>query len=236
MTFPGRAPAASDVWLTPPEILRDLGPFDLDPCAAPMPRPWPTAARHLVEADDGLYAAWEGFVWLNPPYGRETWRWLSRLAGHATGGIALTFARTSTGDFQDQAFKRATGMLFIRGHLHFHHPDGRRARFNAGAPSVLIGYQDDALRRLALSSIAGHLVVSSAILLTADGKPAETWRDAVAAALAGRTLRLRDIYAAAEPTDRVRAAKARGHNWRAQIRRALQEYFRPVDYGVWAPA
>lgn len=25
---------ASDVWLTPPEIVADLGPFDLDPCAA----------------------------------------------------------------------------------------------------------------------------------------------------------------------------------------------------------
>ena len=26
---------ASDVWLTPPEIIDAVGPFDLDPCAAP---------------------------------------------------------------------------------------------------------------------------------------------------------------------------------------------------------
>jgi hypothetical protein len=25
----------TDCWLTPPEIIRALGPFDLDPCAAP---------------------------------------------------------------------------------------------------------------------------------------------------------------------------------------------------------
>lgn len=31
-----------DEWLTPPEILLALGPFDLDPCA-PIVRPWETA-------------------------------------------------------------------------------------------------------------------------------------------------------------------------------------------------
>ena len=33
----------SEVWITPPWILRALGPFDLDPCAADQ-QPWPTAA------------------------------------------------------------------------------------------------------------------------------------------------------------------------------------------------
>jgi len=39
-----------DEWLTPPDIIKALGPFDLDPCA-PIVRPWPTAAfaRWLVE-------------------------------------------------------------------------------------------------------------------------------------------------------------------------------------------
>ena len=42
-----------DEWLTPPEILRALGPFDLDPCA-PADRPWPTAALHYTVRDNGL--------------------------------------------------------------------------------------------------------------------------------------------------------------------------------------
>lgn len=46
-----------DEWLTPPEILRALGEFDLDPCA-PVVRPWETAARHYTVADDGLALPW----------------------------------------------------------------------------------------------------------------------------------------------------------------------------------
>ncbi len=40
-------------WLTPPEIIAALGPFDLDPCA-PASQPWPTATKVYTEADDGL--------------------------------------------------------------------------------------------------------------------------------------------------------------------------------------
>ena len=51
---------ASNDWLTPRYILAALGPFDLDPCAAPDPRPWPTAAKHFTEADNGLAHLWHG--------------------------------------------------------------------------------------------------------------------------------------------------------------------------------
>lgn len=49
----------NDEWLTPPEILRALGPFDLDPCA-PVIRPWETAATHYTVEDDGLSKPWVG--------------------------------------------------------------------------------------------------------------------------------------------------------------------------------
>ena len=81
-------------WLTPPEWIHALGPFDLDPCA-PIECPWPTAARHYTMLDNGLMQPWEGFVWCNPPYGRSTAKWLQRMADHGNG-IALTFARTET--------------------------------------------------------------------------------------------------------------------------------------------
>ena len=35
-------------WLTPPDLVQLLGPFDLDPCA-PVRRPWDTAAKHYRE-------------------------------------------------------------------------------------------------------------------------------------------------------------------------------------------
>lgn len=74
----------SNEWLTPPEIIEALGPFDLDPCA-PIERPWPTANRHYTVEDDGLRQPWDGFVWVNPPYGPHTWKWLHKLAEHGRG-------------------------------------------------------------------------------------------------------------------------------------------------------
>ena len=39
VTFEGKSSTGKNEWLTPPHILRRLGPFDLDPCA-PINRPW----------------------------------------------------------------------------------------------------------------------------------------------------------------------------------------------------
>lgn len=155
------ARAATEEWLTPPEILRALGPFDLDPCA-PIVRPWPTADRHFTIEDDGLAQPWDGFVWLNPPYGRKTYRWLDKLADHGNG-LALIFARTETRGFMATVWERADAMLFLYQRLTFRLPDGTEPENpgggpNAGAPSVLIAYGTEATHRLAKSGLAGALV------------------------------------------------------------------------------
>lgn len=149
----------SDVWLTPPSIIKALGPFDLDPCSAPAPRPWETARRHIALPQDGLAAPWDGFVWCNPPYSREAVKWLRRMAEHGNG-IALVFARTETEWFWETVWEAptATSILFLEGRLHFHHPDGRRAKANSGAPSVLVAYGMEAAARLSRSGLAGALV------------------------------------------------------------------------------
>lgn len=145
---------STDTWLTPRWVIDAFGPFDLDPCAAPDPRPWDTAVRHITLPDDGLSASWvtddnpKPMVWLNPPYGTATASWMRRLAAHGNG-IALTFARTETDIFTSWVWPYATGVLFIRGRLHFCHPDGTRASNNSGGPSVLIAYGDEAAVRLA---------------------------------------------------------------------------------------
>lgn len=229
---------ATDTWLTPPHVVSAVGPFDLDPCAAPAPRPWATAATHydLTAGQDGRALPWFGQVWLNPPFGPEAGDWLELLADHGAG-VALVLARTETEWFFKAAWERAGGLLFLRGRLNFHRQDGSRAAQNCGAPPVLIGYGDEALRRLARAQLPGHLVFAAeAILEARDGRPVGTWREALEAALAGRELRLRDIYAAAEGTAKVREAKASGHNWRAQLRRTLQRHFQQHGDTVWSPA
>ena len=87
----------TDEWLTPPEILKAIGEFDLDPCS-PINRPWNTAKKHYTVEDNGLIQEWIGRVFLNPPYGPETGKWLQKLAEHGNG-IALIFARTETDMF-----------------------------------------------------------------------------------------------------------------------------------------
>lgn len=143
-------------WLTPPEIIRALGTFDLDPCA-PVVRPWDTANVHHTINDNGLSRAWYGRVWCNPPYGDKTAIWLERLADHGNG-IALIFARTETRMFFDQVWGKASGLLFLEGRLHFHHVDGRRAAANAGAPSVLVAYGSNNAKTLCECGLAGHYV------------------------------------------------------------------------------
>src|SRR5438445_818698 len=111
-------------WYTPPEILRELGPFDYDPCT-------PT----------GDTEPWKGHIWLNPPYGPYTGRWLDKLATHGDG-IALVFARTETQWFRRHIWYEATALLFLYGRLHFYR-NGKRAKHNSGAPSVLVAYGNE---------------------------------------------------------------------------------------------
>lgn len=145
------ARSGSGVWLTPLNLVRDLGPFDLDPCAH---EGWPTAAELIYPPRDGLNEPWgNGRVWLNPPYS-NAWSWLAHLADHGNG-IALTFARTETRGFIDQVWAKADAVKFLHGRLHFHYPDGRRAEMNAGAPSVLVAYGADNADILRGSGIPG---------------------------------------------------------------------------------
>lgn len=147
----------NDEWLTPPEILSSLGDFDLDPCS-PIVRPWNTAKKHYSVEDDGLEKEWSGRIFLNPPYGPQTGTWLKKLADHGDG-VALVFARTETEMFHQYVWERASGLLFLKGRLHFHYVNGDRAGMNAGGPSVLIAYGKNNVESLAHSGIKGKLVV-----------------------------------------------------------------------------
>lgn len=131
-------------WYTPPDVFRALGlAFDLDPCAPVWPRAsWIPADLRYSLPDDGLSLPWTGRVWLNPPYARDTAKWLGRLEAHGNG-IALVFARTDTAWFQS-ALARAEAVCFIEGRINFVPAVPRRAsngtKSNAGSPSCLIGF------------------------------------------------------------------------------------------------
>ncbi len=153
-TFQG----ATDDWLTPPDILNALGEFDLDPCTVAS-RPWDTAKDHYSLPDDGLCLPWRGRIWLNPPYGPRTGKWLDKLSQHGNG-IALVFARTETKMFFQSVWGKADGLLFLKNRLYFYHPDGTKAKGNSGGPSVLIAYGKHNASVLRWCKLAGAFCVT----------------------------------------------------------------------------
>lgn len=213
-------------WLTPPPVILALGgadSFDLDPCDFEG-SPFRTARRSICLPENGLAADWEGRVWCNPPYSTgEVERWLEKLADHGQG-TALIFARTETEAFHRFIWERASGLLFLEGRLHFHFPDGTRAKANAGAPSVLCAYGQDDLDRLAASDLAGSLVPLRFTRLAVVQVLDLSWRDAVTQWLRAQRgpVSLSDAYRyfASHPK------AAANSNWKPKVRQKLQQHRR----------
>ena len=209
-------------WLTPPEIIEALGgaeSFDLDPCTI-RHRPWPTAKHHIALPDDGLAAEWHGRVYLNPPYSDDQiGRWLRKMAQHDQG-TALIFARTETEAFQTHVWDRAAGLLFLKGRLHFHYPDGARAQHNAGAPSVLCAYGMEDLERLFERGLDGARVALRLPRFVIVAAIDQTWRDLVADRLKSQRgpVKVADLYHLIAGHPKTRA----NPNWRAKVRQTLK--------------
>ncbi len=210
----------SDTWLTPPDIIAALGPFDLDPCT-PSVMPWLTATHRFTQEQDGLLQEWFGRVWLNPPYGHEAAKWLNKLSGHGNG-IALTFARTETDMFFSQVWSKCNGVYFMKGRLHFHHPDGTRAKANAGAPSVLIAYGQNNADILEACNLPGiYLPVNYIRVVVVSVSP--SWFSVVSIAVrAHGDADLGPIY---ETVQRMAPDKVcANQHWREKVRQKVQLY------------
>lgn len=151
-----RSDKNKEEWLTPPSIIKSLGPFDLDPCS-PMQRPWDTANEHFTINDMGLLKEWSGRIWLNPPYGAQTKLWLEKMSIH-NNGMALIFTRTDTPYFHELVFKRASGLLFMKKRVRFFHVSGEEADQYSGSPSVIVSYGQYDRDRLSKCSIEGFFI------------------------------------------------------------------------------
>ena len=145
--------ANTHTWLTPEYFFSELGNFDLDPCAAPEPRPFPTAKKMLsLPKHDGLKEEWKGRIWLNPPYGSHTPFWLKKLKEH-NDGIALVFARTDTKWFQE--IMQNQGVFLLKGRIKFLYPDGTVAENSSSTPSCLIPFGKKNIAAILASNLEG---------------------------------------------------------------------------------
>jgi len=140
-------------WYTPEWIFKELGlSFDLDPCHAVIKIPWIPVKHTYNINDDGLRKNWRGNVWLNPPYGKYTKAWLSKLDSHGNG-VALVFSRTDCKWFHDIC-TNANAILFLKGRVKFVDGLGSSGSSGAGCGSMLIAWGEE--NSLALSRMS-HL-------------------------------------------------------------------------------
>ncbi len=139
-------------WLTPPDLVKKLGEFDLDPCC-PVNPPFVHAKSNFTVKDNGLKKEWFGRVFCNPPYDRNLYLWLDKLKKHGNG-IAVLFARTETKLFFENVWNDANGILFVKGRIKFYHVDGTQGG-TPGAPSVIVAYGKNNAKALENSGIEG---------------------------------------------------------------------------------
>jgi hypothetical protein len=148
-------------WFTPPKVFDALQvEFDMDPASPGRDAvPWIPAKKHLTKADDGLTTPWEGFVWLNPPYGLRNGmqKWIDRFVEHGNGVILLP-GYTYTQWFQDLATK-VDCILFPLYKLNFINPDQEKQRRNCTLSNCLtaIGERGRAALRNAVATGFGKL-------------------------------------------------------------------------------
>ena len=148
---------STDEWYTPKWIIDQLGPFDLDPCAADNP-PFKTARKTYNKTQNGLEQPWpaDAVVWLNPPYSRELLKaFVEKLAEH-DNGIAILVNRQDNLLFQNVIFPKAKSMIFMRHRVKFIRPDG-----SGGNPffgSCLVAFGEECDKRLQKSNIEGKYV------------------------------------------------------------------------------
>ncbi len=139
-------------WLTPPDLVKKLGEFDLDPCT-PINPPFVHAKTNFTVNDDGLTKSWFGRVYMNPPYGKGMETWIEKLKNHGNG-IVLIFARTETKCFFNHIWYDANAILFVKGRIKFYNIDGEQ-KGTPGAPSVFIAYGKENAMALKNSGIEG---------------------------------------------------------------------------------
>lgn len=101
----------SDDWYTPKSVFDALEcNFDTDVAGKYVPA-YCVPARTII-THDSLSVKWEGFVWMNPPFGGRNalGPWMDKFFSHKNG-IALTPDRTSAPWFMS-AWSRANLVMF----------------------------------------------------------------------------------------------------------------------------
>ena len=149
----------SDEWYTPPEIIRSLGLFDLDPATCIVAHNLNQSAKRIYTVnEDGLVQSWKGRIWLNPPYSNPLiQRFLAKMALH-NNGIALVFAKIEAKWFHDTVLYHAQAAKFLYDRIRFLRPDGSPGTQPRNG-SMLLAYGRENVEILYNNTLKGKFVL-----------------------------------------------------------------------------
>lgn len=115
-------------WYTPPEYIEAarevLGTIDLDPATSKQAQAVVRAKKFYTEKENGLKRAWEGRVWMNPPYSANLiGEFVEKLciaveSGDVPEAIMLVNNATETTWFQ-RASEACSGICYKAGRIKF---------------------------------------------------------------------------------------------------------------------
>lgn len=126
----------TDEWGTPQKLFDELNNkyhFTLDPCATDENH---KCDKYYTKEQDGLKMSWgRERVYVNPPYGKEIYKWIEKCYNENKLGtfiVLLVPARTDTRWFHNFIYKKHK-IEFIKGRLKFN--DGKQS---APFPSMVV--------------------------------------------------------------------------------------------------
>lgn len=127
-------------YCTPQALFDELNAefhFTLDAAATSKSAKCPS---YFTPETDGLNSPWNppggGAVFCNPPYGRETGKWVRKAYEEARSGATIVLlipARTDTTYFHDYIYGQAE-VRFLRGRVVFVDENGEPCRDSSGRP------------------------------------------------------------------------------------------------------
>ena len=151
---------SQNTWFTPPELVKQLGKFDVDVCTT-IRRPFDIGVQNIeverhnsLSVDRNLFGK---FVWMNPPYGKEIFPFIEKFKTH-NNGIALVFARMGT-PWMQSWISENRGVFFLRKRIAFIDINYKKGT-NAGADSCFLYCGDEARKRIENSGIDGVFIRS----------------------------------------------------------------------------
>lgn len=112
----------TDLWSTPQyfyDKLNDEFHFTLDPCSTDENH---KTLKYFTKKDNGLMQDWfNEVVFMNPPYGREIGRWMSKAFQESDNStiVCLVPSRTDTRWWHDLVIHTGAEVRFIKGRLKF---------------------------------------------------------------------------------------------------------------------